>query len=127
MFLIQIGAAIALAPPTTGVGDANAGLLAAMWAGSVLWSATAVLLLVRHADLPDIATASMLVTIAAFAAFTLTAAFDARGTKAEVNLVDGLFLGVTAGALTAMLVWGIALGTARILKLPVSPTDESRE
>jgi hypothetical protein len=118
MFIGQIVAAIALAPPTTGTGDANAGVLAGLWAGSIGWSSLTVLLIVRQTDVPDVATASMLVTIAAFATFTLTAAFDARGTNAEINLTDALFIGVTGGALSAIVVWGIALGVARLLKLP---------
>jgi hypothetical protein len=118
MFAAQVIAAIALAPAVTGEGDANGGAIAALWAASIPWSVVAALLIVRQADLPDIATASMLVTIAPYAAFTLMAAFEARGTKAETNLVDAMFLGVTGGALTSMLVWGIAMGTARALKLP---------
>jgi hypothetical protein len=123
MAIAQVGAAWLLAPPTTGEGDANAGALLGMWAASLAWSTVAVLLLVRYADLPDIATASMLVTIPAFAAFTLSAAFDARGTRSEINLTDGLFLGVTAGALTSMLVWGISMAVARALRLPQSPAS----
>jgi len=128
MFFAQIAGAIALAPPTTGEGDARAWLLATMWGASLIWSTVIVLFVVQRADLPDVATASMLVTIAAFGAFTLSAAVDARGTDAEVNLVDALFLGVTGGALTAMLVWGLALGIARALGLPVSrPGDGARQ
>ena len=118
MFAAQLIAAILLAPAVTGEGDANAGALAGLWAASIVWSVIAALLIVRQADLPDIATASMLVTIAPYAAFTLFAAIDVRGTEAETNLVDAMFLGVTGGALTSMLVWGIAMGVARALKLP---------
>jgi hypothetical protein len=118
MFGAQVVAAIVLAPMVTGEGDANAAAIFGLWAASIAWSVVAVLLIVRQADLPDIATASMLVTIAPYAAFTLAAAYEARGTKAETNLVDAMFLGVTGGALTAMLVWGIAMGVARALKLP---------
>lgn len=118
MFLVQVGAAAALAAPTTGEGDARAGILAAMWCGALAWSVVTTLLLVRQANLPDIATASMLVTIATFGTFTLMAALDARGSESEVNLVDALFLGVTGGALTGLLVWGAAMGVARVLRLP---------
>jgi hypothetical protein len=124
MFLAQIAAAALLAAPTTGVGDANAGVLAGMWCGALAWSAVAVLLLARQANLPDIATASMLVTIAPFATFALAAAIDARGTDAEVNLVDTLFLGVTIGALTSLLVWAIAMAIARVLHLPAEPPQQ---
>ena len=34
-----------------------------MWAGCVVWSTAAALLIVRQADLPDVATASFVVTI----------------------------------------------------------------
>lgn len=124
MFLAQIAVAIYLAPRITGAGDASAGGLAAAWAASIPWSAIAVLLLVRQADIPDVATASMLVVIAAFGAFGLSAALDARGTDDAVNVTDALFLGVTGGALTAMIVWGIAIGAARVLRLPVSREPE---
>jgi hypothetical protein len=118
MFLAQVIAAVLLAPPTTGEGDADALLLFLMWVASIGWSVVIVLCVVRQADIPDIATAAMLVVIVAFAAFALTAAYDARGTDAETNLTDALFLGVTGGGLTAMIVWGIALGVARMLRLP---------
>jgi hypothetical protein len=120
MFALHVIAAIVLAPVTTGAGDANAAAIFALWAASIPWSAVAALLIVRQADLPDIATASMTVTIAPFAMFTLAAAFEARGTSAETNLTDAMFLGVTAGALTGIFVWGIALGVARLLRLPTS-------
>ena len=80
MFFAQIAAAIALAPPTTGIGDADPGVLLIAWLVSIAWSVVTVLLLIRQADLPDIATASMIVAIAVFAAFALTAAYDVRGT-----------------------------------------------
>jgi len=120
MFAAQVVAAIALAPVITGEGDANAPAIFALWAASIPWSVIAALLIVRQADLPDIATASMIVTIAPFAMFTLAAAYEARGTSAETNLTDAMFLGVTAGALTAMVVWGIAMGVARLFKLPTT-------
>ena len=120
MFAAQVVVAIALAPVITGEGDANAPAIFALWAASIPWSVIAALLIVRQADLPDIATASMIVTIAPFAMFTLAAAYEARGTSAETNLTDAMFLGVTAGALTAMVVWGIAMGVARLFKLPTT-------
>ena len=78
------------------------------------------LLLVRQADLPDVATASFIVTISAFAIFAVTAAFDVRGTPSEVNITDAMFFGVTTGALTALIVWAIAMGIARLLRLPTT-------
>ncbi len=120
LFLAQIAAAIAIAPPTTGTGDANPGVLLIAWLASIAVSVVTVLLIIRQADLPDIATASMIVAIAVLAAFALTAAYDVRGTQAEANLTDALFLGVTAGGLTAMIVWGIATAVARALKLPTT-------
>jgi hypothetical protein len=120
LFAAQVIAAIAVAPPTTGEGDANAGVLAAMWLGTIVWSTATVLLLVRQADVPDVATAAFIVTISAFAAFALTAALDARGTEDEVNVTDALFMGVTSGALTALIVWGVALVIARVLRLPTT-------
>jgi hypothetical protein len=120
LFGAQALAAWAVAPATTGPGDADAGVIAGMWAASILWSVATVLLLVRQADLPDIATASFVVTITAFGAFALSAALDVRGTEGEVNVTDALFMGVTSGALTALAVWGIALGAARLLRLPTT-------
>jgi hypothetical protein len=67
-----------------------------------------------------VATASFIVTIAVFATFALSAAFDVRGTDDEMNMVDALFLGVTSGALTALLVWGVAQAAARLLRLPTA-------
>jgi hypothetical protein len=68
-----------------------------------------------------LALAALLPSIAAFAAFTLSAALDARGRADETNLVDALFFGVTTGALTALPVWGVAEVAARLLRLPRSP------
>jgi hypothetical protein len=31
-----------------------------------------------------------------------------------------MFLGVTGGALTAMIVWGVAMAAARVLRLPTT-------
>ena len=120
MFFAQIAGAWLAAPLVTGEGDANAGAIFALWAASIPWSAAATLLIVRQADLPDIATASILVTIPPFALFTLTAAIGARGTDAEYDLVSAMFLGVTAGALTAMIAWGLAMLVARVLRLPTT-------
>jgi hypothetical protein len=120
MFLAQIAVSALLAPPTTGRDDADVVVLAALWGGSVVWSVITVLLLVRQADAPDVATASFIVTIAAFATFALSAANDVRGTADEVSMVDALFLGVTSGALTALLVWGVAQAVARLLRLPTT-------
>lgn len=120
MFAAQAATAILVAPTTTGPGDANAGALAALSAASIAWSVTAVLLMVRQADLPDVATASMLVVISTFALFALSAAIDVRGTPDEVNIVDTMFLGITVGAMTALVVWAIAMGVARVLRLPTT-------
>ncbi len=120
MFAAQLAGAVAVAPRTTGTGNADAAVLFAMWGASIAWSAVTVLLLVRQADLPDVATASFLVVISPFVAFALTAALNARGSDAEVNVVDTLFLGVTAGALTALIVWALAMAVARLLRLPAT-------
>jgi hypothetical protein len=119
MFAAQCAAAIALAPATTG-SNANAPALAMISGGSIVWSAVTVLLLVRQADLPDVATASFIVTISAFAAFAVAGALNVRGTSAEVNVTDTLFLGVTTGALSALVVWAIAMAAARVLRLPTT-------
>jgi hypothetical protein len=120
LFAVQVVLAAVVAPRITGPGDANFGALVSLWGVATLSSVAITLLLVRQADLPDVATASMLVTIATFAMFTLSAAYDLRGTEDEVNMVDSLFLGVTTGALTAMVVWAIAMLVARVLRLPTT-------
>jgi hypothetical protein len=125
MFATHVSAALLFAPEITGEGDANAGAILALWAGSIPWCAAVALLIVRQANLPDIATASMLATIAPFALFTLSAALDARGTTAEYDVVSATFLGVTAGALTAMIVWALAMAIARLLKLPTTSATSS--
>ena len=122
MFAAQIVAAVLLAPPTTGIDDASPGVLLVLWVASLGWSVATVLLLVRQANRPDIATAAFIVAIAVCAAFVLTAAIDARGGRDEVDLVDALFFGVTIGALTALPVWAIAEAAARVLRLPASAT-----
>jgi hypothetical protein len=121
MLVAQVLAAWVISPALTGPGDASAGALAATWCGSVAWSAATALLLVRLADLPDVATASMIAVISAFAAFTLSGALDLRGTDDAVNVTDALFLGVTAGGLTSVVVWLIAFAVARLLRLPATP------
>lgn len=124
--LAQVAAAAAIAPAVTGEGDARAAVLLGIWGLSILCSVVATLCLIRQADLPDVATAAMLVTIPPFAAFSLSAAYDLRGTDAEYNLVSAIFLGVTAGALTAMIVWGVAMVVARLLRLPVAAPDDEQ-
>jgi hypothetical protein len=108
-----------LAPATTGQ-NADGAALAIIWPLAVVWSAATALLIVRQADLPDVATASFIVTISAFAIFAGSGALHARGTASEVNLTDTVFFGVTTGALTALLVWAIAMGVARLLRLPTT-------
>ena len=120
MLMTQLVGAAAVAPFITGTDNANATALFGLWAASIPWSTIAALLVVRQADVPDVATASFLITISAFAAFTLSAAIAARGSSAEVDLVDALFLGVTSGALTALVVWGLAQWIARVLRLPTT-------
>ena len=127
LFLAQLAAAILIAPATTGPGDANAGALAACWLASIPVSVVIVLLIVRQANLPDIATASMLVSISTYAAVALSGALDARGEGDDSNLTDALFLGITGGALTGVVVWGIALGAARLLKLPTTDHRPTRD
>ena len=119
LFAAQVAVAWYVARVSTGEGiDGSAAL--AMIACSVPISVAATLLLVRQADLPDIATAAFIVTISPYAAFTLSAAFAVRGTTREVDLVDALFLGVTTGALMALVVWGCAMAVARLLRLPTT-------
>jgi hypothetical protein len=120
LFVAGIAAGVALAPRVTGTDHGDATTLLAVWVASVPWAVITVLLVVRQADPPDIATAAFVVTITAFAAFALTAALAARGTDAEVDLVDTLFLGVTVGAMTALIVWGVATAIARLLRLPTT-------
>ena len=126
MALTQIIVAALAAPVTTG-DRADAGVLAALWAGSAIWSAASVLLLVRQADLPDVATASFLVTIPTFAVYALVAAVRAHDTDPKVNIVDAMFLGITVGAMTALFVWAIAMGIARLLRLPTTAELRKQE
>jgi FtsH-binding integral membrane protein len=127
LFLAQLLAAIVVAPMITGPGDADAGWLAAFWLASVPVAVVTVLLVVRQANLPDIATASMLVAISVYATFALSGALDARGDGDRSNLTDALFLGITGGGLTGVLVWGVALAMARLLKLPTTELAAKRE
>ena len=120
LLIAQVIVAAAIAPLITGPDNSNTLALFVVWAASIPLSATGVLLIVRQADLPDIATASFIITISSYAAFTLSAAMAARGTRAEVDLVGALFLGVTTGALTALIVWALAQGVARLLRLPTT-------
>ena len=120
MWAAQCAVAFVLAPRTTGPGDADAAALGLLFAGCIAWSVVTVLLLVRQADLPDVATASMLVVISACGLFALAAALDVRGTPDEVNITDALFLGITAGGLASLVVWAIAMGAARVLRLPTT-------
>lgn len=127
MFLAQVATALLLAAPTTGDGDASAAVFGLMWAVSVAWSVTATLLLIRQADIPDVFTAALLVTITPFAVYGLTAALAVRGTSEETDVVSAMFFGITVGALTAVLVWSLAMGVARVLKLPTTaglPTND---
>lgn len=118
MLLAQVAAAWLIAPAVTGPGDANAGALLGLWIACIGFSIVAALCLIRQAEIPDVATAAMLVTIPACGAFALSAAYDVRGSDNGTNLSDALMLGVTGGALTAMIVWGAAIGVARALHLP---------
>ncbi len=120
MCAAQLVAAVVAAPLLTGEDNAHVSALAAIWGLSAIWSVVAVLLIVRQADLPDVATASFLVVISSHAVFALVAALAARGSASEVNIVDTLFLGVTEGALAALIVWAIAMAIARILHLPTT-------
>jgi hypothetical protein len=134
--LVGVGVAIAgaqlvlaavLAAPTTGEGDANVGVFAALWAGSVLASIIAALCIVRQADIADVFTAALLVTIPPFAVYALVAALSLRGTDQETDIVSAMFFGVTTGALTAVLVWAVAMGIARALRLPVTQSTTDHE
>ena len=128
MFLLQLGAAALLAEPTTGKGDASVGVFAALWGGCVVVSTVATLCIVRQANVPDVFTAALLVTITPFAVYALGAAFGLRGTEQETDIVSAMFLGITIGGLTAVLVWGIAMGVARAFKLPTTAgLDEDKQ
>ena len=119
LFVSQVAAAWYIAGVSTDEGI-DGGTTLAMIACSVPISVAATLLLVRQADLPDVATAAFIVTISPYAAFTLSAAATVHGTSREVDLVDALFLGVTTGALMALVVWACAMAVARVLRLPTT-------
>lgn len=123
MFGGQLAAAAALAAPTTGPGDAQLGLLALMWLVSIPWSVAITLCIIRQADIADVFTAALLVTIAPYALFSLMAAVDSRGTRDETDIVNAMFFGITTGALTAVIVWATSMGIARLLRLPVSDPE----
>lgn len=123
LFLAQMAAAWFIAPAVTGPGDANGGALFGLWVACIGMSIVAALCLIRQAEIPDVATAAMLVTIPACGAFSLSAAYDLRGTEHSTNLSDALMLGVTGGALTAMIVWGASMAVARTLRLPRARAD----
>jgi hypothetical protein len=126
MFVGQLVAAAVLAAPTTGPGDADPGVFALLWAGSVLWSVGITLCIIRQADIADVFTAALLVTIGPYALYALLGALDLRGTRDETDIVSAMFLGITVGALTAVLVWGIAMAIARLLRMPMSADGGSR-
>jgi hypothetical protein len=121
MFAAQLLAAYLLAEPTTGPGDARASVFGLMWAVCVVWSVAATLCIIRQADIADVFTAALLVTIAPFALYALLAALSLQGTDAETDVVSALFFGITAGALTAVVVWMLSMAVARFLRLPVAP------
>ena len=120
MFAAQLAGAIAAAPRTTGAGNADAAVLFAMWGGSIAWSAVTVLLLVRQADLPT----SRRRRSSSSSRRSSRSRWRPHSTRAaaiaEVNVVDTLFLGVTTGALTALIVWALAMAVARLLRLPTT-------
>jgi hypothetical protein len=120
MFLAQLGAAVALAEPTTGEGDARIGLVLLLCAASFIWSVATTLCLIRQADIPDVFTASLLVTIPPFALYALIAALAARDTAAETDVVSAMFLGITVGAMLGLLVWAASMAIARLLHLPTT-------
>lgn len=125
LFMGQLTAAAALAAPTTGPGDARALTFALLWAASVAVSIVVTLCVIRQAEIADVFTAALLATIAPYALYALVAALDLRGTPDEVDLVSAIFLGVTTGGLTAVVVWALSMGIARLLRLPTSPDGQS--
>ena len=128
LFVAQLIAAVLLAPPTTGPGDASATVFAALWVLSVVLSTTITLCIVRQADIADVFTAALLSSVAPYALYALIAALDLRGTPDETDIVSAVFLGVTTGALTGVLVWAIAMMFARALGLPtaIDTGDDSK-
>ena len=125
IFTLQIAGAALLAKPTTGEGDANIAVFAGLWFGGFSLSVVGALCIIRQADIADVFTAALLMTIPPFAVYALAAALAVRGTEEETDVVSAMFFGITVGALTAVLVWAVAMGLARMLKLPVSPEQSS--
>jgi hypothetical protein len=121
IFGLQVIAAALLARPTTGEGDVSITVVAALWAGCFALSTVGALCIIRQADIADVFTAALLMTIPPFAVYALFAALAVRGTEEETDVVSAMFFGITVGALTAVLVWAAAMGLARALKLPRSP------
>jgi hypothetical protein len=125
IFAGQVVGAALLAPPTTGAGDANLAVLAALWLACLGLSIFGTLCIIRQADIADVFTAALLITTPPFAVYAVAAALAVRGTEEETDVVSAMFLGITVGALTAVLVWAVAMGLARMLKLPMSPEQPS--
>ena len=125
IFAVQIAGAALLAEPTTGDGDANLAVFAGLWLACFALSVVGTLCIIRQADIADVFTASLLMTIPPFAVYALAAALAVRGTEEETDVVSAMFFGITVGALTAVLVWAVAMALARMLKLPVSPEQPS--
>lgn len=123
IFIGQIAAAAVLAAPTTGEGDASITIFAVLWLGCAALSLIGTMCIIRQADIADVFTAALLMTIPPFAIYALAAALSVRGTDEETDVVSAMFFGITVGALTAILVWAIAMGLARALKLPESPEE----
>jgi hypothetical protein len=124
LFAVQLAGAAFLAAPTTGPGDAEALTFALLWLGSVVVSTAVTLCVIRQADIADVFTAALLATISPYALYALMAALNLRGTPDEVDLVSAIFLGVTTGGLTAVVVWAISMGIARLLRIPTSPASD---
>lgn len=125
LFVAQLIAAALLAPPTTGPGDASLGTFVILWVASILVATTITLCIIRQADVADVFTAALLATITPYALYALVAALELRGTPDETDVVSAVFLGVTTGALTGVLVWAIAMVVARLLGLPTNGADDA--
>jgi hypothetical protein len=125
IFVVQLVGAALVAEPTTGEGDASIAMFAGLWLTCLVLSIAGALCIIRQADIADVFTASLLMTIPPFAVYALVAALAVRGTDEETDVVSAMFFGITVGALTAVLVWAVAMGLARLLKLPVSKDEPS--
>lgn len=125
LFVAHVAAAALLARPMTG-DDANVVALAGLLLASVAIACVTTLCVVRQADIPDVFTAAMLSTITPAAVFAVVAALDARGTSGETDVVSAMFFGITVGALAGLVVWGIAMGVARLLHLPTTDGIEGQ-